>query len=752
MSASAAAVQVCEQATSDAPSKCLAVTKHDRTLPTTLRVQLCQRASSDSPQQCFRSLRKFINARRMDNYDAVMTCQQAESIGPAECVAELFHAIASVTRKVVAQLCHAAKDVEPARCFAASPTFYDDELKVLLCNQAESAAPALCAKSVVTRFAHQPSAKVSLCRGATTAAPAACAMEAPFGMDEESVVELCRSAKNTAPAQCAQEVLTSLNVPWHRVAQVCAGAASTTPGRCLAHYVRHSRLHFRALADHQVVVDCRHAVAQPSALRITKASYACPELRPKCPLQIVVTVLDQYGDPIVDNRYDDHDAGVVYMNAAFTGSYDKQHEYMHSGLPALQGSTYAKIVNGSAVFSNLIFTEAGVFTFTFRAGEGVSDEVARVVVHPDLTAEALQNRCEKLFTHFQCSAESAPTPKRDYQRNDIQMLLLPCGLQLSAVTCGEYWMENIGGLAFRGFSATKYVVYVLPRPFYDLFTHKHGHPTTRRPVIRRAYHQRSLEWHPDKWHALAASLPPIWQQELGGVYVLITQAYDQLTSSKKLEGTMQEALLAILRGVRNGSFYGTKVRAPHALVMIFLFQKGSIRQKLRGVVRLTFEHSKNLALFVGVYKSVLVVLRAHQEHALERHVGTGVGKPGAHWHAAVAGGIGGYLVWGRYSSVNFQIVMYLMSRVLISLVRMLAAKGYQPFAQHRFKHVYPLLATVVWASVMWLYENEPHSLHPSLLKSMQFLYDESCRWKDGLVEFLPSPVTTAVFLLTWLRF
>ncbi|KAE8878225.1 hypothetical protein PF005_g26029 [Phytophthora fragariae] len=213
---------------------------------------------------------------------------------------------------------------------------------------------------------------------------------------------------------------------------------------------------------------------------------------------------------------------------------------------------------------------------------------------------------------------------------------------------------------------------------------------------------------------------------------------------------MQDALLTILRGVRNGSFYGTKVRAPHAMVMIFLFQKGSVRQKLRSVVRLTFEHSKNLALFVGVYKSVLAVLRTHQQNALGQRVTTSVGKPGAHWHAAVAGGIGGYLVWGRYSSVNFQIIMYLMSRALISLVRVLAAKGYQPFAQHRFKHVYPLLATVVWAGVMWLYENEPHTLHPSLLKSMQFLYDESCRWKDGLVEFLPSPATTAVFLLTWI--
>jgi peroxisomal membrane protein 4 len=187
------------------------------------------------------------------------------------------------------------------------------------------------------------------------------------------------------------------------------------------------------------------------------------------------------------------------------------------------------------------------------------------------------------------------------------------------------------------------------------------------------------------------------------------------------------------------------------MVMIFLFQKGSLRQKLRGVVRLTFEHSKNLALFVGVYKSVLAVLRSHQQRALGQHVGSEVGKPGAHWHAAVAGGIGGYLVWGRYSSVNFQIIMYLMSRALISLVRVLAKKGCQPFAQHHFKHVYPLLATVVWAGAMWLYENEPATLHPSLLKSMQFLYDESCHWKDGLVDFLPSPATAAVFLLTWLR-
>lgn len=184
--------------------------------------------------------------------------------------------------------------------------------------------------------------------------------------------------------------------------------------------------------------------------------------------------------------------------------------------------------------------------------------------------------------------------------------------------------------------------------------------------------------------------------------------------------------------------------------MIFLFNHGSVRDKLRGVVRLTFEHSKNLALFVGVYKAILAVLREHQRLYLLQDVATLAGKPARPWHAAVAGGIGGYLVWGRYSSVNFQVVMYLMSRVAIAAVRVAAARGVPPFRSHTFPRVYPLLAAGVWASVMWLFENEPHSLHPSLRKSMDFLYHDSCRWDGGLLDFLPSPATAAVLLLTGL--
>ncbi|KAJ8527356.1 hypothetical protein ON010_g14907 [Phytophthora cinnamomi] len=468
MSASAAAVYICERATSDAPSKCLADTQHDQTLSVKLRVKLCQRATSDAPQLCMKSLRKFVNAQRLDTYDAVAACREAEHLGPADCVTKLFQAAPAPSGNVAAQLCHAANNSEPAHCYSASPLAYDDELKISLCKQAESTAPALCAASVITRIANQPSVKVALCRGATTSAPVACAIEAPFGMDEANLVTLCQSAKSTAPARCAQEVPTFLRVPWDKVAQVCANATSTIPGRCLAHHIRHSRFMLRALDSIQIMVKCRLAVAQPSALGLAQASYNCPELRPMCSLQLVVNVLDQYGDLLAETHlHQSHSNTVVYVSGKFTGGHDQENNYLHRGQPTVQGSTYATITNGSAVFSNLLFTGAGEFTLTFRAGEGVTEEVVRVVVHPDLAAEALQTRCDELFTRFQCNIQS---PARDYQHRELQTLLLPRAVHLNAISCERYWIDNIGGLTFSGFSSLNDLLYILPRPLYDLFT------------------------------------------------------------------------------------------------------------------------------------------------------------------------------------------------------------------------------------------------------------------------------------------
>jgi peroxisomal membrane protein 4 len=131
---------------------------------------------------------------------------------------------------------------------------------------------------------------------------------------------------------------------------------------------------------------------------------------------------------------------------------------------------------------------------------------------------------------------------------------------------------------------------------------------------------------------------------------------------------LQHDILCTLRSFRNGAFYGTKIRAPHgkfhirislfepplldscmylriALVMVMLFHQKSLRDKLRAIVKLTYEHTKNLAYFVGVYKSVLFLLkRVHNPHS---KIDSALMKSGLNpivpWHSAAAGAIGGYV-------------------------------------------------------------------------------------------------------------
>mmetsp|Transcript_27289 Transcript_27289/g.35397 ORF Transcript_27289/g.35397 Transcript_27289/m.35397 type:complete len:220 (+) Transcript_27289:131-790(+) len=178
----------------------------------------------------------------------------------------------------------------------------------------------------------------------------------------------------------------------------------------------------------------------------------------------------------------------------------------------------------------------------------------------------------------------------------------------------------------------------------------------------------------------------------------------------------QNLLGRILKGIRNGAIYGTKIRLPHAMVMVFLFKQGSFMTKLKAVLKLTFEHAKNLAMMVGIYKTSREVLRILQGRTQE-------------WHALVSGGLGGYFVFSKHTSVTFQIVLYLASRVLVALAGVAAKKSQLPVIRHLAEdpktRAYPIFASVVWALVMWLFERDPDMLHPSLRSSMDFLYKES---------------------------
>lgn len=213
-------------------------------------------------------------------------------------------------------------------------------------------------------------------------------------------------------------------------------------------------------------------------------------------------------------------------------------------------------------------------------------------------------------------------------------------------------------------------------------------------------------------------------------------------------------LASVLRGARNGIYYGTKIRLPHALVMTMLFRRGSVREALNAAAWLTFQHARNLGAFVGLYKALLAGGRWAWEAAGVLPAGgaaAGAGAPATAWHAALAGGIGGYVIWGRYSSVNFQIVLYLFSRVVMGVCKLAAARGLVPFSLTTFAGAYPWLAAATWAAVMVLFEFHRSTLHESLAVSMDFLYTDSRKW-SSLRDFLPHPVTGAVvaYVALWL--
>ncbi|KAH8885118.1 putative peroxisomal membrane protein [Thozetella sp. PMI_491] len=192
-------------------------------------------------------------------------------------------------------------------------------------------------------------------------------------------------------------------------------------------------------------------------------------------------------------------------------------------------------------------------------------------------------------------------------------------------------------------------------------------------------------------------------------------------------------VLAVLKGARNGAVYGTKVRFPHALVMIFLFRSGTFREKVWLVLRATKTHARNLAKFATIYKTTCLLLK---------HFGATPGKEGP-YDTFIAGLLGGYFVFGqrsrsgKISSVNQQIVIYVFARVVLALARLAVLPGHglpgvsQPARSAAISHyAWPVFASTSWAMVMYLFRWYPAELQPSLRSSMTYIYKDSDTWSE----------------------
>jgi len=184
-------------------------------------------------------------------------------------------------------------------------------------------------------------------------------------------------------------------------------------------------------------------------------------------------------------------------------------------------------------------------------------------------------------------------------------------------------------------------------------------------------------------------------------------------------------LVSTFRGMRNGIWYGGRLRFMHALVMTALFNKGNWKTKLRTILQLTYEHAKNLGVYVFLYKAGLYILQK------------ATGKK-EKWHSFVSGFMMGYIVFGKKTNVNYQIVLYLLSRIITGGINNLVNKGKLPDVS-----AYPVMAAVCWGVVMWLFEDDSKCLQPSLSTTMQFLYKDSDTYRDW-TDFVPITLPDSV--------
>lgn len=193
-------------------------------------------------------------------------------------------------------------------------------------------------------------------------------------------------------------------------------------------------------------------------------------------------------------------------------------------------------------------------------------------------------------------------------------------------------------------------------------------------------------------------------------------------------------LLSLIKTARNGAVYGTKVRFPHALVMIFLFRSGTFRQKAALVLRATRHHASNLARFAVLYKLTMLALK---------HFGATPGKEGT-YDSFFGGLVSGYFVFGgrsrsgKISSVNQQIVIYVFARVVLALARIAVKPGVglplasaEPLHSAINHYAWPVFASLSWATVMLVFRYHPEELQSSLRSSMTYIYKD-CNSFDSL--------------------
>ena len=156
----------------------------------------------------------------------------------------------------------------------------------------------------------------------------------------------------------------------------------------------------------------------------------------------------------------------------------------------------------------------------------------------------------------------------------------------------------------------------------------------------------------------------------------------------------------LVKGFMNGVTYGSKVRAPHSLVMTLLFKRDTLPKMLEQILTLTLQHAIRLGCFAGLFR---------------------FGRSLIHYNGIkelLPGFVFGSLCFGDHF-LSQQVVMYLLSRNIYGITTTITEKYNLNWFGNQNQRV---VAGLNWACVMYLFYHHPKNIQASLRTSMEYLY------------------------------
>ncbi|CAJ1028500.1 putative Tim17/Tim22/Tim23/Pmp24 family [Leishmania utingensis] len=181
-----------------------------------------------------------------------------------------------------------------------------------------------------------------------------------------------------------------------------------------------------------------------------------------------------------------------------------------------------------------------------------------------------------------------------------------------------------------------------------------------------------------------------------------------------------DVFFTALKGFRNGLVYGTRVRAPHALVLNLVWSKSPYSSMPAKILKVTKTHALGLGYSSATFAVIRGILRNLQgtTHA---------------WHNALAGFVVGCLFWGDPSNgVHVQMMMYMLARIVCALYHLLTSTcvmSIPPVA-------YRLYMGCLWSLAIMFLMYSPDKLQSSMAQSLEYIFKDSGKfssWYDLVV-------------------